>query len=189
MSVELDKDFASKAVVAVLAKLCQKAENLSFSQDPEVVAKDVIEFYSRMRVLGLEKFGDPCYISVVNFYSSEADQKAHKASGTLLVYAEEENAPRLFKALGITQSLEEDEERLIQSTGELAKRIAQGLKSEVLSQGGRELIVSEPIKAKNDIAEGVEFPYRQYKYSEINFYFWRKKSVVIGIVMDPLRVR
>jgi hypothetical protein len=189
MAQELDKELLSKSIVEVVKKLCQKAGNLEFSQEPDSVTKDIIEFYSRMRVLGLEKFGDPCFISIINLYSSEADQKAHRAAGTVLVYLEEENAPRLFKSLGLTTMLEEDEEALLKYAGEFAKRIVQSLRSDLMNQGCPDFLVSESINAKNDIAEGVEFPSKQHKYSEMNFYFWKKKTVVVGLVMDSLRLR
>lgn len=160
--------------------------SLTFSNTPEFKEKDIIEYNSKMQISGLEKFNDASYAAAINFYLTEAHQKKHDCCGVLAMFIEEDAAGKLLKALGYSGFNDEDEELVMDNCGEFCNVITGRFKDELAKLGYKNLIISAPVKGKNSIPGGVEFPYSQYKYYEANFYFWKKKSLVIDITMSPI---
>ena len=78
---------------------------LSYTHEPEITEKDIIEYASRMRISGMEKFNGPCFISIVNFYNSPEDkEKKRNAKGAFVLFLEENNATKLLKTLARADS-------------------------------------------------------------------------------------
>ena len=147
------------------------------SKDPETFQKEIIEYESRMRVFGLEKFNGPCYLSVVNYYLTQGDLDAHKSCGTFILYLEEESTGKLLKSLGYSGFTDEDEDIVMDKCSEFCKILAENFKNELVPLGFRDLVISAPTKHKNDVYEGVEFPYSEYGMHEAHFYLLKKKTV------------
>ena len=123
-----DKDVHFKNIADAMLNCAQnnfqKGSNVSFSQDPEVKEKDLIEYESRMRVFGLQKFDGLCYLSSVSFYRTEQDLKEHKPVGTMVVFLEEEASGRFLKAMGYRDFDEEEEESVSEKLGQFSKVLA-----------------------------------------------------------------
>ena len=170
------------ALLESLKNMIQKTA-LVFTKDPEISERNVVEYASRMRVSGLEKFNGPCFVAAVNYYLTPADEKAQKAHGALMIFLEEENAARFLKGMGYTGFHDDDEEMISQKSGELCTAVAENFKSDLSKLGQKDLILSKPVIQKNDIPEGVAFPYEQYKYSELSFHLWKKKIFVVDVVV------
>ena len=158
---------------------------VEFTKDPEFVTKDLIEYSSRMRTFGLEKFNDACFLSSVCFYSSKGDLESHNAVGSLVVYLQEENVGRFLKLAGLKKFDEDDEEKVLERCGEFCQTIAEEVKSGLMSSGHGDLTLSEPLSRTNDIAEGIDFPYSEYSCYETSFYYWKEKVLVVGIAVSP----
>ncbi|MBP9855548.1 MAG: hypothetical protein KBD53_11835 [Candidatus Omnitrophica bacterium] len=157
--------------------------NLEFSSPAQLSEREIIEYNSRIRVDGLEKFNGPCYVFGMNYYSSEANQKKDEAAGTLIMFIEEECVERFLKSLGHRGFDEDDQTFVLDKLGEFCKTMAQEFSQNLQSLGYSGLIVSDVSKGKNNLADGLSFPYDRYNYQEIAISIWKKKAMVADIIM------
>ena len=172
--------------IKVVEDLLKSKPGITLTKESEFVQRDIIEYNSRMRVFGMEKFNGPCFISVINYYSSEVDLKAHKAGGAVVLYIEEGNAAKLLKALGFKKFDEEDNDAVLKMCGEFCTLLAEDYKKELSSLGYKDLVLSAPSNYLNGVPEGVEFSYDQYVKYEMSFYLWKQKTVVLDVTMKSL---
>lgn len=180
---QFDPQVIATTIMGVVQDTFEKMCHASFSKPPEFVEKKIIEYNSKMRVFGLEKFNGPCYASVINFYVNLHYQEKKETCGTFVLYVEEDIALRMLKELGYTGFNEEDEDLIKDSCGEFGNVIAGNFKNELKEIGYSDLIISAPTTYKNDIPDGVDFPYSQDKLCEIGFYLWKEKAIVIDMTM------
>ncbi len=173
-----------KTLIETITASFKSKSNLNFSQDPDSSEKNVIEYNSRMRVFGLEKFDGPCFLSAVSFYASQKHLEDHDPCGVIVVFLDEEAVLKIMKGFG-NMTRADDEETLMVGCGEFCKLIAGDFQNAIGSLGYRNLVVSSPINYKNDAPEGIEFPYSEYKFHEANFYLWKKKTMVVNVVLAP----
>lgn len=162
-----------------------KQAGLEYTKDPEVVERNIIEYDSRLRLFGMEKFNNPCYLSVINFYKSAQDQKNKSAVGAIVVYVEDECVERVLKAIGHPVKDFEDEENVFENMGAFCKDIVDGFKGQLSSKGYGSLIASDPMNYRNSASEGVEFNYDEYSMYELCFHFWKTKAVALDITFAP----
>jgi len=183
---EIIKKILTNATTDALGTMC----NITFSQDPEFAVREIIEYESKMRTFGLEKFNGPCYLASINFYENKVRFKAKDASGVLVTYIEESCASDIVKGLGAGTGLgvdEDDIETILDTVGEICNVIAGEIKTEMVNQLGyaTPAIISAPIKSKNDIAEGVDFAYNEQCYYEAFFFIKKTKSVALAFSVSP----
>lgn len=176
----------SKQIVTSVQQSLSERSSVAFSKDPETAVADIIEFDSRMRLFGLEKFNGPCYLSCVQYYTSQEAKTNKDAAGAIVVYFNSLFASRLLKTLGYREFNESDEETVIQSCSEFASVIAQNFSSQLRGLGYPNLVVSDPIKAKNDIPEGIEFDYSQNSYAKASFYIWKEKILAVDVTLPSV---
>ena len=81
-----------------------------------------------MRVLGLEKFNDPCYIAAINLFLNKNNLDNDKALGAVILYIEESIASDLLLASGKRGVDLEDPEVLMDGTGEFCVEIVDQFK-------------------------------------------------------------
>ena len=175
-SPEKLKTIMVNSVQNTLTSMC----NVEFSQEPEFEERDIIEYNSKMRTFGLEKFNGPCYLASINFYENKKRFDAKDASGVVVTYIEEETASDFLKSLGAGMD-EDDPELILDTTGEICNVISGEIKTEMVNQLGyaTPAIISAPIKAKNDIDNGVDFAFNEQTYCEASFYIKKNKAVVL----------
>ncbi len=183
---EFDPQVIATTLMGCVQETFEKMCHVSFSQTPEFHAKEIIEYDSRMRIFGLEKFNGPCYMSFLNFYFNQKDFEAKKCCGVMVLYIEEEAAEKLVRALGQSGLDAEDPEIILDTCGEFCNVIAGQFKNELRSFGYMDLVISAPLKYHNIIPEGVDFPYSEHKQYELMFYLWKQKVVVVDMVMAPV---
>jgi hypothetical protein len=165
-----------------LEQYCQ----VVFTKEPKVEQLDIIEYESRLRVFGLEKFNDTCYIAVTNLYESPLEQERKETCGVLLVYIEEENAERLFKAL-LKGVQGEDDELIMDNTKKLCLVIFEQLRRELGQFGYPGLLSSPPEHYLSNVEEGVDFPYDEDTMYQVSCTLWKEKIVVAELVLAPAR--
>lgn len=183
---ESDPPIIATTLIEVVQDTFRKMGNVEFSKDPRFIKRDIIEYESRMRVFGLEKFNGPCYVSSISYYSSQKHQEAHDACGTMNLFMEEGAAGKILKTLGYTGFDDEDETMVLDNCGEFCNVLAGNFKNGLTNLGYKDLYLSAPIKEKNNLSKGAEFPFSQYIYYETEFYLWKQKAVVVDIVMAPM---
>jgi len=159
--------------------------NITYSKEPEMGERDIIEYGSRMRTAGMEKFNAPCFLSYVNFFVSEAHMKENDAMGALIVYFDVQSANKTLKALGYPIKLDVEDEVVMQRSGEFVRSIAEQLKTELSSRGYSSLMIGDPHNYQNFVPEGIPFSYNEYKSYEINFFAWKEKILSVDLTMAP----
>ena len=97
---EFDQQKVATTLMTSVQTTLEKMYHLSLTQDPEFIEKEIIEYNSRMRTFGLEKFNAPCYVSAINFYLSQKHLEKHDALGAMVLYINEDSALKLLKASG-----------------------------------------------------------------------------------------
>jgi len=183
---EFDPQVIATTMMGCAQETFEKMCNVTFSKSPEFIEKEIIEYEGRMRTFGQEKFNGPCYISALNFYLDNKDYKAKHACGVMVVYIEEEANEKLVRALGQPELDPEDEEIILDTCGEFCNVIAGQFKNELRSFGYIDLVISAPIKYRNDVPQGVDFPYSESKYYELSFHIWKERLIVLETVMAPV---
>jgi hypothetical protein len=186
---ESDPQGIAATLMRVVGDIIKNTCHLELTKDPEFVERDIIEYQSRMRISSLEKFNGPCFVSSISFYLTEEHLEQHDACGTMVLYLEEELAGKILKTLEAQSFDEEDSEMVSDRCGKLCSLIADNFKNELSKMGHKDLRLSELINGINDIPQGVEFPYNQYKFYETHFDLWKKKAIVVDAVMAPFQPR
>ncbi len=183
---EFELEGIAKMLMGCVEDTFGKTYNIFFSKDPECVERNIIEYKSRMRTFGLEKFNAPCYVSAINFYVSPKALERQDSVGVLILYLKEEHAVKVLRAMGFTTQ-EDDEALLLDCIGELTSIIAEQFKNKLLELKYQDLTIAPPQTAKNDIAEGVWFKYSENVYHELSFYLWNEKSLAISLSLAPIK--
>jgi len=180
-----DQQVLATALMKCVEETFTSKGNLAFSNTPEFKARNIIEYDSKMQVSGLEKFNDPAYVAAVNFYLTEELQKKRDTCGAIIAFVEEDSSSRLLKALGYSGFKDEDEDLIMDKCGEFCSFLAEKFKEELGKSGFKSFLLSAPVKGKNNVPGGIDFPYHQYTYHEASFYVWKKKIFVVDVVMSP----
>ena len=163
--------------------LIKERSDLKFTKDPEVKRKNIIEYQGRMRVDGMEKFGEPTFISTVNYYASAADMQQGKTLGALVVYVEQGYIVQLLKKMKYPLANDEDENEMKDCCGTLCNIIAGRFKSAVSAMGYVELEMSHFSNYKNSAFNGVDFNYNEWDKYEISFFLEGEKRLVVEMTM------
>lgn len=186
----MGSDAQSAAVADALKSLVEQTLEqklgLELSGESTVDEREIIEYNSRMRVGGLEKFNGPCYVCAVNYYGSEQSQASDEAAGTVIFYFEESNAEKILKALDHRGFDEDDEKFVLKHLGEFGQSLSQDFAQRLEDLGYKRLLLSDVSKDKNNIAQGMAFPYNRYNYHEIGFHLWNKKILVASVTLAPV---
>jgi len=183
---EFDPQVIATTLMGCVQDTFEKMCHVTLSKPPEFIEKDIIEYGSRMRVFGPEKFNGSCYIAAINFYLNQQKFKEDDSCGVMVLYIQDETTGKLMKALGQPGLDEDDEETLLDTCGEFCNVIAGQFKNELRSFGYIDLVISAPLKYKNDIPEGVNFKYSEYKLYELSFHIWKEKLIVVDATMSPV---
>ncbi len=186
MAEKFDPQVIATTLMGCVQETFDKMGRITFSQKPDFVAKEVIEYESRMRLFGLEKFNGPCYVGVINLYLNKKAYDVKESCGLIVLLVREDIAPELVKAMGNTGIDEEDEEIIMDSVGEFCNVVVGQFKSELRSFGYPDLTISAPAKYRNYAPDGADFPYSEYKYYEISFYIKKQKAIVVVVTMAPI---
>lgn len=186
----IDPQVAKTAMMSVMEAALAKMSGIVSTEQPQVVEKEVIEYENRLRVTGMEKFNAPSFISVINFYLSQADMDRHKgAKGAMIFYVDSENSGKLFKALGFPTNDDEDDISMMNSCGEVCNVVGKGFKDELVKAGYVDLFMSPAHNYKNSILEGVEFSTDQTTMHEFCFFYWKRKSIVVELTLAAVPMK
>jgi len=174
----------AKVLKRILDELFAKT-TLNYTKDPQIRERNIVEYESKMRVDGLEKFNAPCYGSAINLFLSEDARENEDAMGALIIYLDLSDAEKIFKALGTEDFDDENEEEMLKICGSNLQSIGNQFSSGLENLGYHNLILSNPIHFRNSIHEGLAFSYDEYQYCQLDFYFWKHKSFVVDITISP----
>ena len=187
MAREFDPQVLTTAFMAAMNRNLAKMSGMIASEEPKIQAGDIDEYDGRMRISsGIEKLNSTCYISVVNFYTSQGDIERHKPKGAMVFYLEAENAGKFYKSQGIGFADDEDDVSMMEACGKWCAAIAGEFKNELAHQGYAEMVLSVPKNYKNNVIQGVEFSTDQKIKQEISFFYFKHKAIVVELTMAPI---
>lgn len=158
--------------------------NAGLTEETAVDEREIVEYDGRMRVGSLEKFNGPCYTVGFNLFTSEDNEKRGVPAGTLIYFVDEDSVERLLKSLEFRGFDEEDQGFVIEHLGQFFKSVSEDYAERVGGMGYGRLMVSEPTASKNNLPDGMSIPYDSTHYHELSFHFWKKKSMVVDVVMS-----
>ena len=170
----------------VVDRTFQQSGKITFSEEPTIERKDIIEYDHRMRASGLDKFNYPAFVAAVNFYKTQKDEQEHNACGAVVFYIKASMVEQILKAVGIRGFDEDEDESVAGKCAEFCLALTEEFKKELMNAGYANLIMSQPICAKNNIFQGVEFSYDQYDRFELSYSHSKQKVLVLDLTMANL---
>lgn len=157
--------------------------NAGLTENTAVDEREIVEYDGRMRVGSLEKFNGPCYTVGFNLFASEDSQKKGLPTGTLIYFVEEESVERLLKSLEYRGFDEEDQGFILEHLGQFFQSVSEDYAERMGGMGYGRLLVSPPTAYKNNLPDGMTFPLDSSHYHELSFHLWKKKAMVVDLVM------
>ncbi len=189
MSVDNAQELFTQAIhlAEVVKKILKNTGRVNLSSNPFLERKSIVEFMGRMRIFGMEKFDNPTYIAVVNYYADRQNLEQKKALGALVCYVEQDYVARLVRLLQYPRlEDDEDEEALKDASGTLCNLFAGQFKSEISKLGYIELQMSAFESFRNSSESGVAFCSGQTEKYEISFEIEGFKRLVVDLTMGAV---
>jgi hypothetical protein len=182
------EEFHSQALALVTAveKLLRLKGKLKFSADPVVVRRKIVQFSKRMRVDGLEKFGERTVFSAVNFYINKIRMEEHQALGGIIIYVPVSYISRLLHMMEYPRVDEDDEAAVLDGCGTVANLIAGYFVKELKGQGYVHLEMSHFESFINTSLNGIEFSAEQEWKYEISFEVDGSKKMVAELTLGHI---
>lgn len=176
----------SEVLARLVEQSFQQSGKVSFSQDPAIETKSIMEYNRRMRVSGLEKFNGAAYVASVSFYRNDKDQASHNACGALVLNVADQEMKKLFEALGVSGFDDDEEDEAVEKCCEVCQTVADAFINQLQAKRSTSVLRSDAIGGRNTIADGVEFGYDQYDAQEISFYVKGQKVLAFDLTMSRL---
>lgn len=176
----------SLVLTVSIKKMLNVKGGIYLSAEPELLQKPIIEFGKRMRVDGLEKFGDRTVFSAVKFYRDGTCLDRDEPVGVLIVFIPVAYIPRLLKMLEYPLIDEDDDELVLDACGTIVNLIAGHFIKEVVEKGYGHLQMSHFESYINSALNGISFPLGEEKKYEIDFEINSQKRVVVEFVLGDV---
>jgi len=184
---EIEVEVLGKMFLEAASEAIAQKSTTAPSSDPEVKVLDILEYDGRMRIVSMEQFNGPAYISVVNYFLSARDMEKHvNCCGALVVYVESSMAEKLLKALGHADANEEEEQTVLSACGQVATVFAESFANKLAGSGYQQLTLAEPKNYKNAVNDGVEYSKDQVEKAEVSFSFWKQRALVMDVVIGAI---
>ena len=163
-----------------------ESRGVRFSARPKFEKKPIVEFMRRMRIFGMEKFDNPTYISIVNFYLNTKQMKQRAVWGLVAIYIEQDYMEKLLRDLQYPVVDSEDVEDMKDACGAVCNIIAGQFRAEILDLGFANLEMSHFSSYLNNAQSGVEFYNNVREKFEIGFFIKGEKRLVAELTMGPI---
>jgi hypothetical protein len=142
-----------------------------------------VQFGRRMRVDGLEKFGERTVFSSVYFYRDKSHMEHHNAVGSLIVYIPVSYISKLLHLLDYPRVDEDDEPAVLDGCGTVTNLLAGYFIKEMSGRGYVHLEMSYFESYVNTAVDGLEFSADQdFKY-EIDLEVKGEKKLALELTM------
>ena len=168
-----------------IQKIFLKEGVFPFEDQVKIEKRHIIEYERRMRASSVDKFNAPAYTAAANFFRTAADRQSQNAVGVIILSLKE-GSEIIIKRAGI-QGFDEDDHAVVsEKSAELCAKIGNGFKGALAAAGFPSLILSEPVHHRNNLSQGVEFPYDQYEEFLISFQLKGQPALVVELSMANL---
>ena len=190
MANSMDEQVITTAMMGVIESTLSKMNAIIATEPSQTKTLDIVEYDGRMRVSGIDKFNAPSYVSIVNYYFTQADLEKHRgAKGAMVLYVESENAGKFYKALGFSVAEDEDDASMMEANGAFGNLLGEGFKKELVNLGYADLVMSAPQNYRNSVMEGAEFSTDQKTKLEFSFFYWKHKSIVVELTLANIPLK
>jgi hypothetical protein len=169
----------SLVLATAVKKMLNVKGGIYLSAEPDVLQKPIVEFSRRMRIDGLEKFGDRTVISAVKFYRDEGYMNRDEPVGVVIVYIPVTYIARLLKMLEYPLIDEDDDELVLDACGTIVNLIAGYFIKEISGLGYVHLQMSHFESYINSALNGIAFAVSEEVKYEINFEINSQKRIVV----------
>lgn len=174
-------------MAAILANVVRKIllvkGDIRLSSDPVINEKKVVQFHKRMRVDGLEKFGQRTLISTVIFYTDQDRMEGQDPVGAMAVYISLDYIARLMWLMEYGRIDEDDDSAVLDACGTVTNLIAGGFVKEMTARGYVHLEMSHFESYINTVVDGIPFSPDQDKKYEVDFFIKKEKKIVVELTM------
>jgi len=183
-----EQEFYAQALVLVVAveKMLRMKGGLVLSAEPHVIRKKIVQFGKRMRIDGLEKFGERTVFSSVNFYIDKERMEDKQAIGSLIIYLPISYIDRLLRMMEYPHIEEEDDEAVLDGCGTVTNLIAGYFVKELKGLGYIHLEMSHFESYINTSLNGIEFSAEQEWKYEITFEISGAKKMVAELTLGHI---
>ncbi len=178
-----DLELFAQALSKSVTKMFRERNDIKFSQEPELVKRNIIEYNGMMRADGMEKFNEPTYISFINYFNNPADMEKNKAIGGIVVYIEQTYVADLLKLLKYPAVDDDDAEALSDCCGTLCNIVAGAFKTEISNMGYIELEMSHFTSYRNRAVVGLPFSFNERDKYELSFFIKNEKRLIVDMSM------
>ncbi len=159
---------------------------ISLSARPEVKEKKIVQFGRRMRVDGLEKFGERTVFSAIYFYRDKSHMEKHNAVGSLVFYVPVSYISKLLHLLDYPRIDEDDEPAVLDACGTIANLFGGAFVKEMSGRGYIFLEMSPFESYVNTAVDGLEFSADQKCKYEMSMEIKGEKRLVLELTMAPI---
>lgn len=176
----------SLILAASVKKMLNIKGGIYLSAEPELRQRTIVEFARRMRVDGLEQFGDRTVLSAVKFYRDETYMNRDEPVGVMIVYIPVVYIPRLLKMLEYPLIDEDDDELVLDACGTIVNLIAGFFVKEISARGYVHLQMSHFESYINSALNGIAFSTGEEKKYEVSFEINSQKRIVVDFSMGAV---
>jgi two-component system chemotaxis response regulator CheY len=170
------------ALSAAIKKIFFEKSETTFSIEPRMEKKPVIQFSHRMRVDAMEKFNSTTVFSVLQFAANQEDLRRHEYMLTLIVYLEKQFLPEFLRMLQYPYIDSENDKELLDGCGTLVNLIAGQYKREMSILGYKDLMMSHFESFINTCPDGAGIPKGMMDKYELSFDVEEKKRLVVELL-------
>ena len=170
------------ALGAAVKKIFYEKSASTFSNEPKLVKKPIIQFIRRMRVDAMEKYNSTTVFSVVEFAPNEEGLEKQVYMITIVVYLERKFLPEFLRLLQYPYVDSDDEMEVKDGCGTIANLIGGQYKREMAVLGYKDMMMSHFESYINTAVDGVAIPDGPTEKYEISFEVEGTKRLVVEMI-------
>ncbi len=170
------------ALCAAVKKVFYEKSGTTFSSEPQIEKKPVIQFVHKMRVDAMEKFNTTTVFSVIEFAATQEALAQQEYLITIIIYLEQKFLPDFLRLLQYPYIESDEEMEVKDGCGTLGNLIAGQYKKEIAVLGFRDIMMSPFESFINTVGDGVGIPNGATEKYELAFEVEGIKRMVVEMV-------
>jgi len=170
------------ALSAAVKKVFYEKSETTFSGEPEIEKKPIVEFNGRMRVDAMEKFNTTTVFSVIQLASSEDGLRKQEYLITLVFYLDKDSLPDFLRLLQYPYIDADEDLEVKDGCGTLGNVIAGQYKKEMASLGYRDASMSHFESYINTAVNGIAIPRGTTEKYQVTFEVDGTKRLVVELI-------
>lgn len=174
------------ALSAAVKKILYEKSATTFSDEPRMEKKPIVQFVRRMRVDAVGKFNATTVFSVIQLAVNEEYLERQEYQMTLVIYLEQKFIPELLRLLQYPYIDSDDEMEVKDGCGAIINLIAGQYKKELAVLGYKDMMMSHFESYINTSVDGVGIPKDAREKFELSFEIEGTNRLVIEMMTLPV---